>query len=240
MQGAHRGRAIVELLNWYVCLACGTQIRKVGQPYSHWRAWRTSVHVISRSEYEAACTSPDSSFFLHIASAETMSSVIIITGAVSSDPVCRFRRLLKLRSRLQNRGVGLGIVHLLSASQKPYTLYLTSRAGDNFPAAKAPHIFHPVKLDITDPSSIKAFAARVEKEQGKNGVDVLINNAGLNIENPEGGGHIYDKDNVKETMRTNYYGSRNVRIAPPPQELIELRQALTYGGTRCAMPSSRC
>ena len=107
----------------------------------------------------------------------------------------------------------MGIVHLLSASTTPYTLYLTSRAGNNLPASVAPHTFHPIKLDITDKASVKAFADRVKQEQ-KDGVDALVNNAGLNIENPPSG-HRYDKETVQETMKTNYWGTRYVSCMLP-------------------------
>ena len=112
-------------------------------------------------------------------------------------------------SASQNRGVGLGIVNRILASSDPYTLYITSRSGNDLPKAKDPHTFHPVKLDISDPSSVKAFAAQVEKEQGKGGVDALINNAGVNVDQSKG----YNKEAVRETMKTNFYGTRAVSPA---------------------------
>jgi len=104
----------------------------------------------------------------------------------------------------KNRGVGLGIVNRILASSDPYTLYLTSRSGNDLPKAKDPHTFHSVKLDVSDPASVKAFAAQVEKEQGKGGVDALINNAGLNVDQSKG----YNREAVRETMKTNFYGTR--------------------------------
>lgn len=130
----------------------------------------------------------------------------------------------------QNRGVGLGIVHRILASSDPYTLYLTSRSGNDLPKAIDPHTIHPVKLDVSEPESIKAFAAKVEKEQGKAGVDALINNAGLNVDQDKG----YSKEAVYETMKTNFYGTRGVRcdLSVPYQTHWLLR--------RCATRSFRC
>jgi carbonyl reductase 1 len=121
----------------------------------------------------------------------------------------------------KNRGVGLGIVNRILASSDPYTLYLTSRSGNDLPKAKDPHTFHSVKLDVSDPASVKAFAAQVEKEQGKGGVDALINNAGLNVDQSKG----YNREAVRETMKTNFYGTRAVRF----QERLGVYPLLTLG-----------
>lgn len=141
---------------------------------------------------------------LHTVPPSTMSPVVIITGAVSTSSLDNCS-VTSLRLH-QNRGVGLGIVHRILASSDPYTLYLTSRSGNDLPKAKDPHTFHSAKLDVSDSASIKAFAARVEKEQGKGGVDALINNAGLNVDQDKG----YNKEAVHETMKTNFYGTRGV------------------------------
>ena len=58
-------------------------------------------------------------------------------------------------------------------------LYAVSRGGVNLdirPASASVSIEYS-SLDLADPSSMTALAARIKKEQG--GCDVLINNAGL-------------------------------------------------------------
>ncbi|KAI4096465.1 MAG: hypothetical protein LQ344_000973 [Seirophora lacunosa] len=58
------------------------------------------------------------------------------------------------------------------------------------------------KLDIADPDSIQRFAKSVEAEHAS--VDVLINNAGVNLDMQ------YSPVNVKTTLDTNYRGTLNV------------------------------
>ena len=60
------------------------------------------------------------------------------------------------------------------------------------------------KLDIADNKSVKAFVDSVKQEEG--GVDVLINNAGVNLDDQ------YSLDNVQQTLRTNVYGTLDVRL----------------------------
>jgi NADP-dependent 3-hydroxy acid dehydrogenase YdfG len=59
-------------------------------------------------------------------------------------------------------------------------------------------------LDITDDESIRKLVELVKGEQ--KGVDALINNAGLNVDAQ------YSLDNVKLTLKTNYYGTLKVRL----------------------------
>ncbi|KAI4208456.1 MAG: hypothetical protein LQ348_000118 [Seirophora lacunosa] len=58
------------------------------------------------------------------------------------------------------------------------------------------------KLDIADPDSIQRFAKSVEAEHAS--VDVLINNAGVNLDMQ------YSPVNVKTTLDTNYRGTLNM------------------------------
>ncbi|KAL9114360.1 MAG: hypothetical protein Q9187_007496, partial [Circinaria calcarea] len=55
------------------------------------------------------------------------------------------------------------------------------------------------KLDIADQSSIRGLADQINKEH--NGCDVLINNAGVNLDDE------YSAENVKKTLDTNYRGT---------------------------------
>ena len=58
-------------------------------------------------------------------------------------------------------------------------------------------------LDVTKRESIRALAEEV-RAQGK--FDVLINNAGVNLDNP------YTLENVRRTMDVNYGGTLEVSI----------------------------
>ncbi|KAF2085886.1 NAD(P)-binding protein [Saccharata proteae CBS 121410] len=101
-----------------------------------------------------------------------------------------------------NRGIGFGIVQTLVQSYKqPLVLYAASRAGVNLqikPPSPDIQVKYP-KLDVADPASIKSLAQMIEQEHG--GCDILINNAGVNLDNR------YNPDNVRQTLDINYRGT---------------------------------
>lgn len=83
-------------------------------------------------------------------------------------------------------------------------LYAASRKGQDLgitPASSKMTLKYP-KLDIADRGSIDNFAKTIEKDYAK--VDVLINNAGVNLDLE------YSPANVKTTLDTNYRGTLNV------------------------------
>ncbi|KAK3623058.1 hypothetical protein LTR56_021811 [Elasticomyces elasticus] len=124
--------------------------------------------------------------------------IIIVTGAVR--PSIRIPQLsLTLR---QNRGIGKAICDLILTRPNiaPLKLFAATRAGTDFGLHSQDgdrQVLYP-KLDIADPDSIKAFAGEV-KQHGK--VDVLINNAGVNLDNQ------YGLDNARTTLDVNYKGT---------------------------------
>lgn len=60
------------------------------------------------------------------------------------------------------------------------------------------------KLDIADRSSVESLASSVEEKFGA--VDVLINNAGVNVDDE------YSAEKVKVTLDTNVRGTLEVRM----------------------------
>ncbi|NXW50369.1 DHB2 dehydrogenase, partial [Nyctiprogne leucopyga] len=85
-----------------------------------------------------------------------------------------------------NRGIGLGLVQQLLGLPKPPQWVFAGcrdpkgqRAQDlrNL-ASKHPNLVI-IPLEVTDPASIKAAAAKVEEQLGGSGLNLLINNAGI-------------------------------------------------------------
>jgi NAD(P)-dependent dehydrogenase (short-subunit alcohol dehydrogenase family) len=106
-----------------------------------------------------------------------------------------------------NRGIGHAIVEQLAA--RGMTVFLGSRSLEQGEAAAAAvgssaGEVIPVELDVTDPVTIGAAAALVDKEFGR--LDVLINNAGisggLSAQSPTEP----DMDVVRAVFETNVFG----------------------------------
>ncbi|KAK3671951.1 hypothetical protein LTR78_008126 [Recurvomyces mirabilis] len=113
-----------------------------------------------------------------------------------------------------NRGIGQAICKLIlqRSDLGPLRLYAASRSGAklDLPSSnKDQQILFP-KLDITSSSSIATFADDV-KSFG-NAVDVLINNAGVNLDNE------YGPENAKRTLDVNYRGT--LEVSNPPIRVI--------------------
>ena len=108
---------------------------------------------------------------------------------------------------MQNRGIGEAICQTLATTiQEPLVLYATSRKGVDLgikSSSSNTQVKYP-KLDIADQSSIQRLADLIKKEH--NGCDVLINNAGINLDDD------YSAENAKKTLNTNYRGTLHVSI----------------------------
>ncbi|KAI5360865.1 putative short-chain dehydrogenase/reductase SDR, NAD(P)-binding domain superfamily [Septoria linicola] len=124
-----------------------------------------------------------------------------------------------------NKGIGLAIVRQLALQYPksplksgPFLIYLTARSAErgaaaveelqNDPQLKQAKVlaadggdttisYHP--LDISQTKSVQDFRDYL-KEEHPDGVDVVINNAGIAMQG-------FDGSVVKETLQTNYYGS---------------------------------
>ncbi|KAM6252991.1 C-signal-like [Porphyrio hochstetteri] len=85
-----------------------------------------------------------------------------------------------------NRGIGLGLVqHFLGMPKPPEWVFATCRDPTGQRAQELQNLAskHPnlviIPLEVTDPASIKAAAARVGERLGDVGLNLLINNAGV-------------------------------------------------------------
>ncbi|XP_065497087.1 C-signal-like isoform X3 [Caloenas nicobarica] len=96
---------------------------------------------------------------------------------------------LRVRSVLvtgANRGIGLGLVRqFLQMPNPPEWVFAACRDPKGQRAQELQNLAsrHPnlviTPLDVTDPTSIKAAAARVEEQLGGSGLNLLINNAAI-------------------------------------------------------------
>ncbi|KAM6252992.1 C-signal-like [Porphyrio hochstetteri] len=85
-----------------------------------------------------------------------------------------------------NRGIGLGLVqHFLGMPKPPEWVFATCRDPTGQRAQELQNLAskHPnlviIPLEVTDPASIKAAAARVREQLRDVGLNLLINNAGI-------------------------------------------------------------
>ena len=134
-----------------------------------------------------------------------------------------------------NKGVGFAIVRQLalqypqsSFNNGPLLIYLTARdegrgqealrkiqADEQLVSAKALRShggltdIKYLPLDIDDTKSIDAFASQLKKNH-PDGVDILINNAGIALDG-------FDSGIVKKTLHSNYYGTLHVTEKVLPQ-----------------------
>ncbi|KAM9268969.1 C-signal-like [Cariama cristata] len=85
-----------------------------------------------------------------------------------------------------NRGIGLGLVrHFLGMPKPPQWVFAACRDPKGQRAQELQNLVSKhsnlviIPLEVTDPASIKAAAARVAEHLGTSGLNLLINNAGI-------------------------------------------------------------
>ena len=94
---------------------------------------------------------------------------------------------------------------------EPLVLYATSRKGENLGLRTSANtqVRYP-QLDIADPRSIENLANSIKHDHEV--VDVLINNAGVNLDNISNPDD-FNPRNVKTTLDTNVRGTLHVSLA---------------------------
>lgn len=126
-----------------------------------------------------------------------------------------------------NRGLGFEASRQLAKLQ--YQVVLTSRdeakgkaAAEKLQAENLDVTFHP--LDVTSDESSQKLAEFISQQFGK--LDVLVNNAGIYIDDEVGNNSVFDAkiDTVQQTIATNVYGVLRVT-----QALIPLMKKQNYG-----------
>ncbi|OIK23805.1 SDR family NAD(P)-dependent oxidoreductase [Streptomyces malaysiense] len=103
-----------------------------------------------------------------------------------------------------NRGLGHETARRLIAAG--HTVYLGARDIERGTAAAAGLGARFVRLDVTDDASVAAAAAAVEADGG---LDVLVNNAGIEVRSPGGdiiGAAELTADVMREVFETNVFG----------------------------------
>jgi NAD(P)-dependent dehydrogenase (short-subunit alcohol dehydrogenase family) len=104
-----------------------------------------------------------------------------------------------------NKGIGLEIARQLA--REGMRVFIGARDEERGRAAaeklRAEGLdAHALRLDVTDDASVAAAASRVEREAGR--LDVLVNNAGIAIDN--GPPSRVSLDVVRKTYETNVFG----------------------------------
>ncbi|XP_048412118.1 C-signal-like [Stegostoma tigrinum] len=109
-----------------------------------------------------------------------------------------------------NRGLGLELVHQLARAERPPRYLLagcrqpeSTRAQDLMNLAKSFSNIKVLKLDVDDYGSIQECAAQIEKILGNNGLNLLVNNAGVG---PGGALNEVTPESMMNSYRTNVVG----------------------------------
>ncbi|TQF01684.1 SDR family NAD(P)-dependent oxidoreductase [Kitasatospora acidiphila] len=103
-----------------------------------------------------------------------------------------------------NKGLGHETARRLIAAG--HTVYLGARSIERGAAAAAELGARLVQLDVTDDASVAAAVATIEADGN---LDVLVNNAGIEVRSPEGdiiGAAELTADVMREVFETNVFG----------------------------------
>ena len=109
-----------------------------------------------------------------------------------------------------NRGIGREVARQLA--ERDYTVFLTARdeAKARAAAEELDGDVKPLVLDVSDPASIDAAAARLAEDPGA--LDVLVNNAGIGADFGVAGADP-DFEAIQRTLDTNFFGVYRLTVA---------------------------
>lgn len=116
-----------------------------------------------------------------------------------------------------NKGIGFETARQLGAAGQHVIIGARDAAKGEAAAAslrEAGYAAEAVQLDVTNPASIKAAADAISAKHGK--LDVLVNNAGINIEFGGAGPDGLTVEQLRETFETNVFGAFSVLQAFAP------------------------
>ncbi len=111
---------------------------------------------------------------------------------------------------------GIGRATALGLARRGHRVFATGRSATALASLAAEAAGTPLEtlpLDVTDPTSVAAAAAEVDRRTGGHGVDVLINNAGYGQMGPVLG---VSGELVKAQYATNVFGLLDVTRAFAP------------------------
>jgi len=116
-----------------------------------------------------------------------------------------------------NRGIGFAVARGLG--ERGLTVLIGCRDCDRGAASARELVSagldaRPILLDIADDASVTTAAKAIEKEFGR--LDVLVNNAGVKLEFHPSPPSQASLDLVRETYRTNVFGTMSVTLAMLP------------------------
>lgn len=122
-----------------------------------------------------------------------------------------------------NTGIGFETVRQLT--QQGFTVWLGSRDQERGQLAAKELAdegdVRLVSLDVTDAESVRAAAVRIGDESGA--LDVLINNAGVSIEEGDGPPSTVRSATIEQTFDVNFYGA--LRVTQEFLPLVQMAQA---------------
>ncbi|KAM9227930.1 C-signal-like [Leptosomus discolor] len=137
-----------------------------------------------------------------------------------------------------NRGIGLGLVqHFLGMPNPPKWVFAACRDPKGQRAQELQNLAskHPnlviIPLEVTDPTSIEAAAARVGEQVGGSGLNLLINNAGTAKPN-------FLHDETLESM-TQIYTTNTIGPLLLGQAFLPLLKKAAQGSPGSALSCSK-
>ena len=103
---------------------------------------------------------------------------------------------------------GIGKATALEFAGRGHTVFAAARREDELrELAGMNDLIEVVPMDVTDPASVRAGAARVDELTGGDGVDVLVNSAGYALGGPV---EALPDDAVQHQFQTNVFGLLDV------------------------------